>query len=230
MPWVFDSPLADEDFMRLESPFRGAVLFATALFIHGHPTLANADGDGGGVSIVRIEETWELELADPDASNTAPQVTCTFSPVGHLKSLHATLELNHLATPEFVPGGVHLHAWNGDQMLASRHEGTASLRTAGEVIRWKQVISLTDERLTLAVTDGESTTWGEFGAAGRLQIDVPTTLQNLNSYSPTVSVEQSGVGFAGNRVKRLALVNVKAQTSSGLTVEDPTDRVAHQLE
>lgn len=206
-----------------------ACLIASAVSVLAHPAIKPAQADDG-VQVVRVEETWELQLAEPDSTNTAPQVTCAFSPLRNLTSLHATFELNHLATPEFAPGGLHFHAWNGEQRLGSTHEGSGSLRTAGEVVRWKQVMSLSDGQLVFEIVDGSSTTWGSFGDEQRLRIAVPTTLTSLNSYSPAVSVAQSGVGFAGNRVVKLAMTNCKAITSSGLVVEDSTDRAAHTLE
>lgn len=187
-----------------------------------------AGQDDNAVRLVRVEETWELQLADPDANTTAPQVTCAFAPLRDLDSLHATFELNHQATPEFSPGGLHLHVWNGDQRVESRHEGTASLSTADELVRWKQTLTLSDDTLVFEISDGSSSTWGAFGGEQRLRIVVPTTLESLNAYSPATSVKQSGVGFAGNRVIRLALSHVKAVTNNGLVFEDATDHVVHQ--
>jgi hypothetical protein len=137
--------------------------------------------------------------------------------------------MNHQATPGFAPGGLHLHLWNGDQRLDARHQGGQTvLRTTGEVVTWKQVLSLKDGQLTFAIADGQSTTWGSFGDGGSLSMVVPTNLDDLNSYSPEVSVRQSGVGFAGNRVSRLVLTKVTAVTADGQMVEDSTDRVAHE--
>jgi hypothetical protein len=210
------------------APVLGVVVATIVLLSGLCPDVGSADEYG--IRVVRVEETWELHLADPDPNSTAPQVTCAFAPLRNLDSFHATFELNHQATPEFSPGGLHLHAWNGDQRLDSRHEGTGSLRTDGEVVRWKQVLTLDDGTLAFEIADGSSTTWGDFGADQRLRIAVPTTLANLNFYSPSVSVQQSGVAFAGNRVVRLVMTNVKAITAAGVVFEDGTDRIAHDSE
>jgi len=183
-----------------------------------------------GPRVVRVEESWELQLAEPNANDTAPQITCAFTPFCNLEKLHATFEINHLATPEFAPGGLHLHAWNGSQRLGVAHSGTGSLRTTGEVVRWKQVMTLADDQLILEVIDGSSTTWGNFGGESSLRIAVPTSLNNLNSYSPEVSVRQSGIGFAANRVNHLKMTHCKALTHDGLVIEDSTDRLVHALE
>lgn len=200
---------------------------AASLLAAAAPNLVQADD---GPRIVRVEETWELHLADPDSINTAPQVTCAFTPFQNLNSFHATFEINHQATPEFSPGGLHFHAWNGDQRIDSRHEGSGSLQTAGEVVRWKQVMSVADGQLVFEIADGSSTTWGSFGGEQRLRIAVPATVTNLNSYSPSVSVSQTGVGFAGNRVAKLVLTHVKVVTGGGFVLEDSTDRAAYSLE
>ncbi len=59
---------------------------------------ASSSGDDGP-RVVRIEESWELQLAEPNANDTAPQITCAFTPFCNLEKLHATFEISHLATP-----------------------------------------------------------------------------------------------------------------------------------
>ncbi|MBI2480844.1 MAG: hypothetical protein HYV60_20120 [Planctomycetia bacterium] len=60
------------------------------------------------VTVVRIEEDWELVVASPDSNSTAPQVSCTISPLSHVDSIHAAFELNHQSQPEFSAGGLQL--------------------------------------------------------------------------------------------------------------------------
>jgi hypothetical protein len=54
-------------------------------------------------------------------------------------------------------------------------------------------------------------------------------VNSINSYSPEVSVANSGVAFAANRVKSLRLVQVRATLSNGTTVTDTTVRTVHEL-
>ena len=180
-----------------------------------------------GVHVVRIEEDWELTISTPDADSVAPQVTTSISPLGHVNGLHATFELNHQTAPDFAAGGVHVHLWNGEQRLASvNHSNNGVARTGGEVVRWTQVMSISDGHLKVEVKDGTSTTWGNFGG-GNLMASVATTLTNLDGYSPDVTVSQSGVGFAGNRVQSFKMTGVRAKLSTGQVVTDHTVRVVH---
>ena len=57
---------------------------------------------------------------------------------------------------------------------------------------------------------------------------MPTTLENLNSYHPTVSVGNSGISYAANRVQSLVLKRVRVTTSEGEVLEDSTARPVHQ--
>jgi hypothetical protein len=56
---------------------------------------------------------------------------------------------------------------------------------------------------------------------------VDGSLLNLDTYSPDVSVANSGIGFAANRVQSLKLKQVRVTTSSGTVYIDTTQRVAH---
>jgi hypothetical protein len=82
--------------------------------------------------------------------------------------------------------------------------------------------------LTYEITDGSSTTWGAFGGQGYLKGTVATTLLNLNGYNSAVSVANSGIGYASNRVTSLTLKRIRVVTSSGDTVEDSTPKIVFQ--
>lgn len=179
-------------------------------------------------TVVQIEEDWELVIADPDAGNAAPQITCTISPHRHLDNLHAVLEVNHKTVPYWAAGGVHLQTWAGEYNLTRRSlESTAPLSTRGETIRWTTRMSVWNNSLTFAITNGTSTTWGDFGGSG-LTSSYGTSLTNLNNYSPDFSVRNSGVGFASNRVQSLVLKRVRYKLLNGDVLTDDTPRVVHQ--
>ena len=61
-------------------------------------------------------------------------------------------------------------------------------------------------------------------ARGTIAID-----NNINNYTPNVSVSQSGVAYAGNRVQSLKLKEIRLTLDDGTTLTDNTVRVAHQL-
>ncbi len=180
------------------------------------------------ITVVAIEEDWELVVASPDPNSTAPQVSCTISPLSHVNSLHAAFELNHQSQPEFTAGGLQLQVWNDEQPLVSRKfPSPAVLAADNEVVRWTQVVRLDDGLLTFEITNGTSATWGNFGGQGDLKASLTTNLVNLNGYDPSISIENSGVAYAGNRVTKLVLTRIRATLATGEVIEDTTPRVVH---
>lgn len=181
-------------------------------------------------TVIQVQEDWELVIGTPSQTSDAPQVTCLISPVGNADSLHATFVVNHHDMPAFTAGGLQLQAWNGEEILASvRYPDQAVLNTPGETIRWTQVMKVGTEGLSFEVVNGTSTTWGAFGGQGTLKTIVSTTLENLNGYDPEVSVKNSGVSYAANRVQSLVLKRVRAYSATGLIGEDSNPRVVHSL-
>ena len=187
-----------------------------------------ASGESGS-TIVAVEEDWELVITTPDPDTSGPQAICTMSPQGNMSGLYCTLELNHQTVPDFAPGGLQFELWFGEALITERRAPTqAVLAHAGEVIRWTQRMQLADGMLTLEIVDGTSTTWGSFGGQGYLKAVVPTWQESLNDYCPAVSVENSGVNYAANRVQSLVLKRVRMITSDGEVLEDATPRPVHQ--
>jgi hypothetical protein len=183
-----------------------------------------------GQVIIEVQEDWELVIADPDSNSSGPQVTCIISPYSHVESLHAALELNQQTYPHYTPGGVQLHTWNGDFLVNSmRFPSDEVLSSPDETITWTQRMAINGSQVIFDVDNAVSTTWGNFGSNGHLWISTGTSLANLNDYSPDVSVEHSGVGYAANRVQRLVLKEVRRYTAQGLHSRDTTARVVHEL-
>jgi hypothetical protein len=181
--------------------------------------------------IVRVEEDWKMILEQPEPESVAPQVTCVISPVDNVNSLHAALTLNHHGLPDFTPGGMQLQIWNNEtSMLNNNNPNNAVLSQTDEIVSWTQSMELKEGALTFEVINGSSATWGEFGGQGYLKAVVNTTLENLNNYSPDVSVGNSGIGFASNRVHVLVLDKVRYITSTGAVIEDDTQRIIHYQE
>ncbi len=181
-----------------------------------------------GATVVRVEEDWELVVGTPDSETDAPQVSCAISPLGNLDSWHAALELNQQSLPTFTAGGVQLQVWQGEVPLSDRRfPNAAVLAHPGETVCWTQTMQLDEGNLTFEIINGTSTTWGNFGGQGYLKASVATTLSSLGTYSPAVSVENSGVGYAANRVQSLVLKRVRYHMSTGDQIEDTTPRVVH---
>lgn len=178
--------------------------------------------------IVRIEEDWELVVAKPDSNSTAPQITCVTSPFSHVNSIHVTFEINHQSFPTYQPGGLSLQLWDGENPLdAHRHQNDLALANSNEVIRWTQVLRLNDGYLIFEINSGTSKTWGNFGGEGYLLTVEKSSMKDLCEYDPAMSVKNSGVGFAANRVTSLKLTEVRKLAKSGHTWKDTNVRVIH---
>lgn len=183
---------------------------------------------GQSPTVVRVEEDWEMVVATPDMASDAPQVTCMISPVGTVGGLYAAFELNHRSLPSYQAGGLQLQVWNGETMVLSRDAPiTALMNTPGETVSWTQSMMTNGSNLVFEVLNGRSTTWGGFGGQGYLQAVVSATVASLNGYQPEVSVSNSSVGYAGNRVQSLVLKRVRYFTTDGQILVDNTPRVAH---
>lgn len=178
--------------------------------------------------IVRVEEDWEMVVSEPDPATDGPQVTCMFSPVGNASWLNAHFEINVRTLPHFAPGGLQLQLWYGEQPIYhNHHSSSAVMSTSGETVRWTQAMALDGGLLSFEIVNGESTTWGPFGGQGYLRASVAIGLTDLSGYSPNVSVANSAIGYAGNRVESLVLKRVRLITADGEVNEDDTPRYVH---
>ena len=187
------------------------------------------EGDEPARTIVRVEEDWELVVAAPDANSISPQITCAISPTHDNYSTHATFQLNHQSQPDFAAGGLALQTWSHEiPVTTHKFPRNEVMTTPNETVRWTQTMTLSDGELKFQIVDGRSATWDSFGDQGHLSTVVTTDLTNLNGYTPTLSVKNSGVGYAANRVTSLVLKRVRAITASGDVLQDSTERVVHK--
>lgn len=180
---------------------RGSAI-ALALLVAASPTRAD--------DVVEIEEHWSLSVGGPDAMRTAPQVSMVMSPSGGIDDDFFLLSLNHWSHPGFEPGGVQLQHWKGESWRSSKSASNElPLDTDGETIRWAQRLTLSGGNLTYEVFNAESSTWGDFAGNNALKVTTPTELARLNGYLPATSLEESGIGYAGNRVSSLVLEKIR---------------------
>jgi hypothetical protein len=164
---------------------------------------------------VSVEEHWELQVSQPDVDRSAPQTTMVMSPTAELDGVHFIFTLNHSTVPEYAAGGVQVQLWDGEELLESHatHDGDA-LDHSDETITWVQRVSLEDGHLSFRVVNGQSESWGSFGGDS-LSLNVATSLTALNSYRPGVSITESQVGYAENRVVSLVLTKLVWVTEDG---------------
>lgn len=180
-------------------------------------------------NVVKVEEDWELVVAEPDIPSVGPQITTAMSPYNSLNDTYFTLEINHRSVPSFEPGGIHLHLWNGDSRIATYSRTDQSvMNTPNEVVRWTQVLEAANNRLKFEIKDGTSTTWLLFGFTGQVKVDRSWPPGHVNFYTPSVSVQQSGVGYAKNRVTSLKILRIRLYLSDGEVLHDNNVRVVYQ--
>lgn len=195
-------------------PARFLTTFTAATCFLVVSALGNEESD-----VIAVEEHWQLNVGIPDAGRNAPQVTMFMSPVEHLGGDYFSLTLNHWTYPDFIAGGYQLQRWWGSECVTARHGiKTSQLYHDDETISWVQRLSVDDGVLKFQVFNGTSNTWGKFGGYG-FALEKSTNLTKLNAYRPGISIEQSGIGYAGNRVSSLTLQKLRWTTANGVDHE-----------
>jgi len=195
--------------VRLRFRIVPAAVVLAAGVIGAAPALAQSN------RVIMVEEHWELKLGQPDADRSAPQTSMVMSPTGDLTGAHFLFTLNHSSAPDYQPGGMQVQHWNGEE-LVQEHPGnhTAALEHSEETVHWVQRLSLNEGTLSFQVLDGEGETWETFGGDD-LSLSTETSLTSLNSYRPAVSLTESQVGYAENRVNSLTLTKLVWVTEDG---------------
>ncbi len=166
--------------------------------------------------IVSIEEHWTLKVGEPEPDRSSPQTSMVMSPTGNLDGQYFLFTLNHRTLAAYEPGGMQVQLWDGDTAVDGQvgaAEGTLSV--PDEQISWVQRLEIDGGALKFQVLDGTSQTWGEFGDNGVLKLTASTTLADLNEYQPAISLTESEVGYAGNRVLSLTLDKLVWTTEDG---------------
>jgi hypothetical protein len=188
----------------------------------------------GAQDLVHVEEDWELVIATPDQNSCGPQVACAMSPFTDISGTYFTIEINHRSAPYWTPGGITLHQWWGDARVQSLDRADRSvMNTPDEVVTWTQSldVGVASNTLTFQVKNGTSSTWGNFGTSGHLKLQSWFWGGgNLNNYTPDVSVGQSGVAYASNRVRSLKILQIRGTLDDGTTASDNSTRVVYQLQ
>lgn len=170
--------------------------------------------------VVHIEEHWELTVGGPEIDRCAPQVSLVMSPTGDMDGNYFVFLLNHSTSPGFTAGGLQMQHWKGDLLVSTRNSYHADILSYdNETIRWVQKLSIRDGKVVFDVDDGESDSWGSFGNGDGLFMPTNYSLARLNDYQPSISINESGITFAGNRVSSLVLTKLVWRTESGATSE-----------
>jgi hypothetical protein len=186
-----------------------AILFVAAV--------ATAMPAAAQLQVNLVEEHWELRIGEPDSDVSAPQMNMVMSPTADSDGVFFLFNINHRSAPGYEPGGMQVQLWDNTDLLEfSTGNESGALAYSEEVVSWVQRLELQDGQLTFGIHDGSSETWGSFGGSD-LELSTPTTLTGLNAYRPAVSLTESQVGYAENRVVSLVLTKLVWKTSDGET-------------
>jgi len=173
--------------------------------------------------VYKIEEDWQIVVGDPTYNNNGPQITCTISPAD-MDTAYCAFDVNYHTQPDYSAGGLQIHTWDPtDPIEYANSIHTGMMETPGETVTWTTRMTWSGGNLNFRIANGQSQTWGQFGSNGtHLSLWLPTTLSNLNGYSPEVSLDNSGVSFASNLVVSQTLMAVRWYDANGNLIKQIT--------
>jgi hypothetical protein len=190
------------------------------------------DNPLAGVDIIKIEQDWMLDIADPDPVADCPQIVTVFGAADPRYYTHAVFELNHGTQPDYAQGGMQLQVWRGDVLRGYQWQhAPAELNAAIERLTYTTVMELGDGRQKLYVKDGHSITWGDFGdsESASLKIELTTYRTNYNDWDRWSSIRHSRVAYGANRVNKYVRTAIRYYTEEGLHYTDTSDDYVHRL-
>jgi hypothetical protein len=177
--------------------------------------------------VTKIEEDWEIQIAEPSPDEVLPQLYVVTTPTGNLEGQYSVFEINNLLLPEFYGGGLQFQTWWGDQPTGeAHHDDYKAFATTGETVTFTVSMRVFEGSLSFRVKNGQSSTWGTFGDNASLRILRPTNVSDLSAYSPDVSTRLSRVGSGRGRVTKFVLKQVRYYNGSTLLSTDTTPRDA----
>jgi hypothetical protein len=186
-------------------------------------------GEEPPVTIVRIEEDWEMKLLEPDPENNSPQITFFTRPSEDDPSRYFQTQMNYAADEEFSGGGFHVAAVLGDAYFDEARSSTRQrLASSNDTVVWTTVMAKQSDEIVFAIKNGHCVDWGDFGGVDFLVRLPAESIENLNNYHPEQSLESIDVGFGGNRVDYIMLKSIRVYYSHGVTKTFPINQIYEQ--
>ena len=183
----------------------------------------------GSPDVYSVQEDWQIVVGDPSFNDNGPQITCTISPAD-ISAAYCAFDINYHTQPDYQAGGLQIHTWDPNDPIAyANSPKTGIMATSNEAVTWTTRMAWNAGNLDFRIANGQSQTWGQFGGEGtHLLLSLPTALANLNSYSPNVSLDNSGVSFATNLVVSQTLMAVRWYDVNGNLIKQvTTPQVVH---
>lgn len=196
--------------------------------------LGAASALGQSDPVMRVEEDWKLILNEPNEDRYSPQFHTVMSPYGTTDSFFGQVLWNYREIYDvqsgntFAAGGLQLQGWNGSTATIRRSVRSSQLSIYAETIQWSQVLETDGSTLTFGIDNGQSVTWGAFDRD--MRITSSAAVVNLNSYSTSVSAENSWITYGANRVESLVITEVRRYGPNGMISRDTTPRVVYVRE
>jgi hypothetical protein len=201
---------------------KGSRSLTTGLLLGVLAIALTAAAQEASVPYDRIEEDWEIVVAEPDPDTHAPQLINVMSPTGDLSEDYGVLELNHCTQPDYVEGGLQLQFWSDEEyQLNYTPKPSLLLAIPAETIRYTVAMAIENGHLKFRVLNGTSTSWGTFGGDSFV-VSRPARRPNLSAYSTSVSTAKSRVAFASHRVEKFSLKRVRYYHNNTLIKTDET--------
>ena len=183
-------------------------------------------GDAGGnaaQNVLRVEMDFRLNLNEPGDNLDAPQFHTVMSPFGNLDSHYIQVTWNYREKPDFLPGGVQVQSWNGDQFVAKKDISDEKLSFTAESISWTQVMETNGTNLTFYIKDGKSATWGRFGGL-ETSVSEQAPVADLNKFDHEVTIKNTVFTYGANRVDRLTIKEIRRYGAEGLISVDKSPK------
>jgi hypothetical protein len=174
----------------------------------------------------QVEEDWQIVIASPSSVEVGPQITTCMSPSSDSSNMFFAFNLNYRDANSFQPGGLEVKVCSGGAVPDSSSQGTAVCQTSNETISWTQRMSIaSDNTITYAIVNGQSTTWGQFGQSQGLDpVNFSGSVSSLDAYSPDTSAAKSGAGWQSDRVSTMVLKCVRYYRNGVLLSTDSNSR------
>lgn len=200
-----------------QTVWRSVSVLGISLFSCLSIALSPLAADDPPITIMRIEEDWEMKLLEPDPASSSPQVTFFTRPSENDPNRYFQTQMNYATDVEFSGGGFHVASVINDSYFDEARSSTRrGLTSNNDTIVWTTVMAKQNDEIVFAIKNGHCSDWGDFGGADFLVSMPAESVENLNNYRPEQSLETVDIGFGANRVDSIMLKTIRVYYSHGV--------------